>query len=228
MCAPHGKFRQAVSAASDGAQRLVGRFLQPSQRIGCKPAPALSFLSWPFFVSPGCKPANRVRTKVRTFRVAVIPHRRALTGLSARLPTLPGANRKPCKPCFLARRWRDAALAPSVLEYRQEGPLLPGAHVRAPTITIGGDHHYRHNHHGSVTARDDGDGCDGRRLSFIQAKAQISPGGPTITLRRAPASTPGCHAGREVRARRRCDRGARRRTRGMGNASAARRAGRAS
>ena len=75
----------------------------------------------------------------------------------------------------------------------------------------GGDHHYRHNHHGSVTARDDGDGCDGRRLSFIQAKAQISPGGPTITLRRAPASTPGCRAGREVRARRRCDRDARRR-----------------
>ena len=189
----------------------MGRFLQSSQRIDCKPAPALSFLSWPFFVSPGCKPASRVRTKVRTFRVAAIPHRRALTGLSARLPTLPGANRKPCKPCFLARRWRDAALAPSVLEYRQEGPLLPGAYVRAPTITIGGDHHYRHNHHGSVTARDDGDGCDGRRLLFTQAKAQISPGGPTITLRRAPASTPGCRAGREVRARRRCDRDARRR-----------------
>ena len=75
----------------------------------------------------------------------------------------------------------------------------------------GGDHHYRHNHHGSVTARDDGDGCDGRRLLFTQAKAQISPGGPTITLRRAPASTPGCRAGREVRARRRCDRDARRR-----------------
>ena len=113
----------------------MGRFLQPSQRIGCKPAPALSFLSWPFFVWPGCKPANQVRIKVRTFRVAAIPHRPALTGLSARLPTLPGANRKPCKPCFLVGRWRNAALAPPVLEYRQEGPLSPGTCTRAPTIT---------------------------------------------------------------------------------------------
>ena len=217
-----------MSAASDGAQRLVGRFLQPSQRIGCKPAPALSFLSWPFFVWPGCKPANRVRTQVRTFRVAAIPHRPALTGLSARLPTLPGANRKPCKPCFLVGRWRNAALVPPVLEYPQEGPVLPGAYVRAPTTTIGGDHHHRHNHHGSVAARDDGDGCDGRCLLFTPAKAQISPGGPTVTLRRAPASTPGCHAARAVPARRRCDRGARRRTRGMGSVSVARRADRVS
>lgn len=147
MCAPHRKLRQPVSDASEGAQRLVGRFLQPSQRIGCKPPPALSFLSWPFFVWPGCKPANRVRTKVRTFHVAAIPHRPALTGLSARLPTPPGANRKPCKPFFLFGRWRNAALAPPVLEYRQEGPLLPGACRRAPTITIGDDHHHRHNHH---------------------------------------------------------------------------------
>lgn len=137
-----------MSDASDRAQRLVGRFLQPSQRIGCNPAPALSFLSWPFFVWPGCKPANRVRTKVRTFRVAAIPHRPALTGISVRLPTPPGANRKPCKPCFLFGRWRNAALAPPVLECRKEGPLSPGAYVRPPTITIGDDHHHRHNHHG--------------------------------------------------------------------------------
>ena len=141
------ELRGAVSDASDGAQRLVGRFLQPSQRIGCKPAPALGFLSWPFFVWPGCKPANRVHTKVRTFHVAAIPHRPALTGLSARLPTPPGANRKPCKPCFLVGRWRNAALAPPVLEYRQEGPLSPGACMRARAITIGDDHHHRHNHH---------------------------------------------------------------------------------
>ena len=148
VCAPHGKLRQSVSDASDGAQRLVGRFLQPSQRIGCKLAPALSFLSWAFFVWPGCKPANRVRTRVRTFRVAAIPHRPALTGLSARLPTPPGANRKPCKPCFLVGRWRNAALAPPALDFRLEGPLLPGACMRSATITIGGDHHHRHNHHG--------------------------------------------------------------------------------
>lgn len=129
---------------------LVGRFLQSRQRISRKPAPALSFLPWPFFVRLGCKPANPVRNKVRTFRVASIPHRPALTGLSARLPTLPGANRKPCKPCFLVGRWRNAALAPPVLEYRQEGPLLPGACMRAPTITIDADHHHRHNHHGRL------------------------------------------------------------------------------
>ena len=147
VCAPHGKLRQPVPDASDRAQRLVGRFMQPSQRIGCKPSPALSFRPWPFFVWPGCKPANRVRTQVRTFRVAAIPHRPALTGLSARSPTQPGANRKPCKPCFLVGRWRTPALAPPVLEYRQEGPFLPGACRRAPTITICDDHHHRHNHH---------------------------------------------------------------------------------
>ena len=52
-------------------------------------------------------------------------HRPALTQHSARWPTSPGANRKPCKPCFLARRWRDAALSPPVLDFRQEGPVLP-------------------------------------------------------------------------------------------------------
>ena len=66
----------------------------------------------------------------------------------ARWPTLPGANRKPCIPCFLVGRWRNAALAPPVLEYCQEGPLSPGAYVRVPAITIGDDHHHRHNHHG--------------------------------------------------------------------------------
>ena len=190
---------------------LVGRFLQSRQRISRKPAPALSFRPWPFSFGRGANLQTGYAPWFAPFPLLTIPHRPALAGLSARWPTPSGANRKPCKSCFLARRWRNAALAPPVLEYRQEGPLLPGAYVRAPTITIGGDHHYRHNHHGSVTARDDGDGCDGRRLLFTQAKAQISPGGPTITLRRAPASTPGCRAGREVRARRRCDRDARRR-----------------
>src|SRR5690606_27303865 len=95
----------------------------------------------------GCKPANRVRTQVRTFRVTAIAQRPALTGLSARFPTPPGANRKPCKPCFLFGRWRKAALAPPVLEYRQEGPLLPGVCMRSSAITIGVDHHHRHHHH---------------------------------------------------------------------------------
>ena len=67
-------------------------------------------------------------------------HRPALTGLSARLPTPPGANRKPCKPCFLVGRWRDAALAPPVLEYRQEGPLLP---VRVAASRYGQHQHSR-------------------------------------------------------------------------------------
>ena len=201
--------------------------IQPTNRLQTRASIEFSILAvFRFAWVQTCKPGTHRGSHLS--HSPAFTHRPALTGQSARRPAPPGANRKPCKPYFLFGRWRNAALAPSVLEYRQEGPLLPGAYVRAPTITIGGDHHYRHNHHGSVTARDDGDGCDGRRLLFTQAKAQISPGGPTITLRRAPASTPGCHAGREVRARRRCDRGARRRTRGMGNASAARRAGRAS
>ena len=74
-------------------------------------------------------------------------HRPALTRHSARWPTSPGANRKPCKPCFLVGRWRNAALAPPVLEYRPEGPLSPGVCMRAPTITIDADHHHRHHHH---------------------------------------------------------------------------------
>src|SRR6218665_2668397 len=42
--------------------------------ISCKPAPALIFLAWPFFVRTECKPANPVRTQVRTFP---IPHQPA-------------------------------------------------------------------------------------------------------------------------------------------------------
>lgn len=125
----------------------------------CKPAPALSFLPQPFLCS-GCKPANPVLTEVRTFCAPTIPPTPALTRPSARLPTPPGANRKPCKPYFLIGRWRNAALSPPVLDFRQEGPLSPGAmgsrNVRAspfcPTTTTGGDHHYRHNHHGGVAA----------------------------------------------------------------------------
>lgn len=89
------------------------------------------------------------------------------------------------------------------------------------------DHHHRHHHHGSVAIRDDGDGGDGRRVLFTPASTEISTGDPTVTQRRVPASTPGCPAGRAVRARRRCDPGAPQRTRGTGNASAARCAGRA-
>ena len=126
---------------------LVSRFLQPRPRIRRKPAPALSFRPWPFSARPGCKPANRVRTQVRTFCVPRLPAQGRTDAASARLPTLSGANCKPCKPCFLVGRWRNAALAPPVLEYRPEGPLSPGACMRAPTITIDADHHHRHHHH---------------------------------------------------------------------------------
>ena len=57
---------------------LVGRFLQFRPRIRRKPAPALSSLSWPFFVWPGCQPANPVLTQVRTFFIPRLPaHARA-------------------------------------------------------------------------------------------------------------------------------------------------------
>ncbi len=85
--------RQPVSDASDGAQRLVGRFLQPSQRIGCKPAPALSFLSWPFFVWPGYKPAYWVRTQVRT---PLVPNNPAHASADAAFSPLPRTAK--CEP----------------------------------------------------------------------------------------------------------------------------------
>lgn len=186
------------------------------------------FFSLAVFLRPGANLQTGYASGFPRSPFPDFPHTPAPTPNSAHWSLPPSANRKPCKPCFLVGRWRNAALVPPVLEYPQEGPVLPGAYVRAPTTTIGGDHHHRHNHHGSVAARDDGDGCDGRCLLFTPAKAQISPGGPTVTLRRAPASTPGCHAARAVPARRRCDRGARRRTRGMGSVSVARRADRVS
>gem|GEM_PF-2603757 len=55
-----------------------------------------------------------------------------------------------------------------------------------------------------------------------------SPSTSTVTRRRAPASTLGCRAGRAAHATHRCGLGARRRTRGAGSASAAKRAGPAS
>ena len=123
------------------------------------------------FARSGCKPANPVRTEVRTVH---IPHHPVHTGADAAFSPLapsPGANRKPCKPCFLVGRWRNAALAPPVLEYRQEGPLSPGACMRARATTIGADHHHRHNHH--RRQRDSGDGCDGHHLLFTPPETQI-------------------------------------------------------
>lgn len=122
-------------------------------------------------------------------------------------------------------QWRNAALAPPALDYRQEGPLLPGVRMCAPPTTMGSDRHHRHNHHGSVATCDDGDGC---RILFTSANPQISPAELTVTRCRAPASTSVCPAGRAARARRRCDRGARGRRRCTGSVSVARRARRAS
>ena len=54
-----------------------------------------------------------------------------------------------------------------VLEYCQEGPLLPGACMRARAITIGADHHHRHNPHGRTDLR-----CrsESRRCRRIRSK----------------------------------------------------------
>lgn len=57
-----------------------------------------------FFVRQEYKPANPVRTEVRTFCAPTIPPTPALAGHLARLATQLGANRKPCKPRFLVRR----------------------------------------------------------------------------------------------------------------------------
>ena len=207
---------------------LVGRFLQSRWQINRNPAPTLSFRPWPFFVQPGCKLANRVRTQVRTFCVATIPHKPAMSGLS---PAGPRRRVRTANPANLVF-WSDGSAMlrsrPPYGTFGRKDPFCLGACVRALTTTMGNDHHHRHNQHRSVAARDDGDGCDGRRLLFTPASAHISIGGATITRCQAPASTPGCPAGRAARARRRCDRGARRKTRGTGIASVARRAGRAS
>lgn len=73
----------------------------------------------------------------------------------------------------------------------------------------------------SMARCDSGDGCDGRPLLFTPPGTQTSPGDWTVTLRQAPASTPGCFAGRAAHAKRRCGPDARHRTRGAGSASAA-------
>jgi len=115
---------------------------QPANRL--QPRASIEFSSLAVFhpaVLQTCKPGTHLS------HFLAFTHRPALTRHSARLPTLPSANRKPCKPCFLVGRWRTPALSPPVLEYRQEGPVLPGACKRAPTIRIGDDHHHRHNHH---------------------------------------------------------------------------------
>lgn len=107
----------------------------------------MSLVKAAVFRAPGCKPANPVRTEVRTFCVPSIPPAPALAWRSAHWLAQQGANRKPCKPCFLIGRWRNGALAPPALDFGVEGPLLPGAYVRSVTSTIGSDRHHRHNHH---------------------------------------------------------------------------------
>lgn len=132
----------------------------------------MSLVKAAVFRASGCKPENPVRTQVRTFRIPSNPaHASADAAFCPCPPLSPGANRKPCKPCSLARRWRNAALSPPVLDFRQEGPVLPGVYVRSPTITIGSDRHHRHNHH--RRQRDSGDGCDGRPLLFTPPETQI-------------------------------------------------------
>ena len=74
--------------------------------------------------------ANRVRAQVCTGAVASA-RVRALARVGARSGGEAGANRKPCKPCFLARRWRSAALAPPVLLEGEEGPVSPVAGTAA-------------------------------------------------------------------------------------------------
>lgn len=175
----------------------------------------------------GANLRTRYAPKFALSALHTILQRPTLTGHSPRWPTLPGANRKPCKPCFLVGRWRNAALSPPALVFGQEGPLSPGACMRAPTITIGGDHHHRHNHHGWVAAVTMvmvvmvGAYCLHRRAR------RYATGSATVTPCRAPASMTGCLADRAVHARHRYGRGARRRTRGRGSASAAKRASRA-
>ena len=110
--------------------------------------------------------ANRVRAQVCT-GAGASARVRALARDGARSGGSAGANRKPCKPCFLIGRWRSAALAPPVLEYRQEGPLSPGASLLCPTITIGGDHHHRHNCHGQPGQRRR---SESRKCSRIRSK----------------------------------------------------------
>jgi hypothetical protein len=96
---------------------------QPANRLQTRASIEFSILA--VFTRPGCKPANLQTGYAPGFAATLflsIPHTPALTGHSAYRSTPPGANRKPCKPCFLVGRWRNAALAPPVLEYRQEGP----------------------------------------------------------------------------------------------------------
>ncbi len=140
----------------------------------------------------------------------------------------PGPHRKPCKPCFLVGRWRTCALAPPVLEYRQEGSLLPGACVRARAITIGGNHHHRHHHHKDRPSVTVVMVVTVAAYCLHQRARKICPGDPTVTRRRAPASKLGCPAVRAAHARRRYGPDARHRTQGAGSASAANRAGPAS
>jgi len=106
------------------------RFADFLGQIRWKCPPALTLARQPF--CRRCEPAYPVRTR-SVHQIA----KNASTGAASRHPTgMPGANCKPCKPCFVLRRWRNAALSPPALEYRQEGPLSPGHIPLSATITI--------------------------------------------------------------------------------------------
>ena len=141
------------------------RFADFLGQIRWKCPPALTLARQPF--CRRCEPAYPVRTR-SVHQIA----KNASTGAASRHPTgMPGANCKPCKPCFALRRWRNAALSPPALDFRQEGPLLPSAYLFPATTTIEGDRHHRHIHH----RRDDGDRCDGHTLLFASPETQDMP-----------------------------------------------------
>ncbi len=105
---------------------LVGRFMQSRRQISRNPAPALSFRAWPFFVQPGCKLANRVRTQVHTFCVATIPHRPAMSGLSPASPRSGVRTANPANLIFCSDGGAMLRLRPPYWNIARKDPFCLG------------------------------------------------------------------------------------------------------
>ena len=147
VCAPHGKLRRPMSDASDGVQNACEPISATQAENPPQTRTSIEFSSLAIFRAAGvqtCKPGTHPGSHLLRYRYPAQARADAEFNPSTRAVR--------CEPQTLQTLFSGQTVAQCcacapVLEYRWEGPLSPGTCMRAPTITIGGDHHHRHNHH---------------------------------------------------------------------------------
>ena len=91
-----------------------------------QPRASIEFPCLAVFARPGCKPANQVRTQVRTFRIPLHPALASADGAFGLLTRTAGCEPQTLRTLFSGQTVAQCCARAPVLECRQEGPVLPG------------------------------------------------------------------------------------------------------